>query len=159
MQVTIAFDPSIATSRPAREFLAMVKKPSVRTSHPRLTTHEVLRSDGGASLVVVDYEHGDSLAYRIDELSMTELLTRFRSDAKMAVIRGFLHRAGLKLEDMGTPGFPRVYVSPDVRKDPEVKVVDTPDDSNPNDVILARKRAQNPMKASKANPQKASARS
>ena len=161
---------------------------------------------------MIEYEHGETLKYVVDGLDTPGLLAKFKEDANLASIRGFLSKAGLRLEDFGKPGtlaahpdphphfistvrhlelpslptlrppprllrnayaspspspqrvrlplassadFPRVWVSPEVRKDPEVEVIDTVDHSDPN-LKNMKARALNPMKASKQNPMKAS---
>lgn len=56
------------------------------------------------STVTVEYEHGERLQYKTDKIETPALLKAFREDSNMAAIRGYLQKAGLRLEDWGKPG-------------------------------------------------------
>ena len=47
LQVTVAYDPILPSSRPARDFLSIVKKPKTKTEFPKLQLNEIVRSDKG----------------------------------------------------------------------------------------------------------------
>lgn len=47
MQVTVAFDPIVPTSRSARDFLKLVSSQKIKLEYPDVVTKEVLRSDQG----------------------------------------------------------------------------------------------------------------